>query len=202
MFDFGKVKEDKKLKFVGYGINDAVVVSDVQAGSSQNGTPFIQINVKYDGDEDKNSTTLKLYMSPKAQEISMRKILHLHQAMNKKELLSKMTAPTLEVLATKLKGMWVNRKFRLKLAGEEYVGVAPDGTPKTKVKLNIPFPPFAEPMNGMAETPAVTETKLTFDKSNKYDYKALDASALAAQATPVTSSEAFDSFPSDDSMPF
>jgi len=202
MFDFNKVKEIKKLKFVGYGINEPVVVNDVTAGESQTGTPFIQINVKFEGDDDKNSTTLKLYMSPKAQEISMRKIMHMHQGLNKLTLLKALNAADLASLAASLKGMWINRKFRLKLAGEEYLGVDQTGYPKTKVKLNIPFPPFVEAMTPNAEYGMVglsTDSKLMFDKSNKYDYKPLDGAIIANAEDKAMAS---DSNKEIDDMPF
>lgn len=201
MFDFNKVKEISPLKFVGYGVNEPVVVNDVISGESQAGTPFIQINVKFEGDDDKNSTTLKLYMSEKAQDISMRKILHLHQALNKKTLLNSLSSPTLASLASSLKAMWVNRPIRLKLSGEEYIGSDKDtGLPKTKVKLNVPFPPFAEALTMNAEYAKEAETKLTFDKKKKKDYK------------PITDAQVVDSIKSytpaggtpseNDDMPF
>ena len=201
MFDFNKVKEVSKLKFVGYGVNESVVVNDVTSGESQAGTPFIQINVKFEGDDDKNSTTLKLYMSPRAQEISMRKILHLHQSMNKKTLLNALNSATLADLAASLKALWINRTVRLKLAGEEYIGVDKDsGTPKTKVKLNIPFPPFAEAMTGNAEYPKMDKTKLVFDKGNKYDYKPIDEAQVGEAMKSYTPADGKPS--EDDGMPF
>ena len=179
-FNFGEVKERKQLSFVGYGVNDSVIITDVVSGATQTGTPFIQINVMFEGaDAAKDSTTLKLYMSPKAKDISMQKIMHIHQAVNKLELLKSRNMSTLEEVAMALKAMWINKKLRLKLTGEEYVGVDKEGAPKTKVKLNIPFAPFAEAMQPGAEFAIAVDTKLVFDKSNKYDYKPLDAPAQA-----------------------
>ena len=180
-FNFNEVKERKQLNFVGYDINDNVVVTDVVDGATQNGTPFIQINVMYEGaDATKDSTTLKLYMSPKAKDISMQKIMHMHQALNKLDLLKSRQMNTLQEVALALKAMWVGRKMRLKLTGEEYVGVDKEGNPKTKVKLNIPFAPFAESMQAGAEFAIAVDTKLVFDKSNKYDYKPLAAPTTQA----------------------
>ena len=176
MFDFNEVKETSSLKFVGYGVNNGVVVTDVTSGENQNGTPFIQINVKFKGADDKDSTTLKLYMSPGAKAISMKKLMHMHQSLNKLVHLKSRKFDTLNDISTGLKAMWVGREFRLKLAGEEYMGVDKDGLPKMKVKLNIPFAPFAEAAVHGAEFPAIADgdTKLVFTKSNKYDYAPYD----------------------------
>jgi len=205
MFDFNNIKETAGLKFVGYGINNNVVVTDVSAGENQNGTPFIQIQVKFDGAEDKDSTTLKLYMSPGAKDMSMKKILHMHQAINKLDLLKSRKFNTQQELAQGLKAMWMGRKFRLKLSGEEYMGVDKEGMPKIKVKLNIPFAPFAEACTQGAEFPMIADdaTKLTFDKSNKYDYKPFDPSAGGYSAAPQASTGGFaPSASTDDDMPF
>jgi hypothetical protein len=198
MFDFNNVKETNKLKFVGYGINEPVVVSDVTSGENQNGTPFIQINVKFKDDVDTNSTTLKLYMSQGALDISMRKIMHMHQALNKKELLTNLNAKSLDDLAGSLKAMWINKEFRLKLAGKEYIGVdKTSGEPKTKVRLDIPFPPFAEALTKNAEYAHAEKTALKFDKADKYDYKTLSPSEIAQFSAPKPGNTQ-----DEDSIPF
>jgi hypothetical protein len=188
MFDFSQVKDTPKLKFVGYGINAPVVVCDVTNGETASSTPFIQINVKFQEEtDDSKSTTLKLYMSPKAQDISMKKIMHMHQAINKLDVLKSLKSNDLASLAASLKAMWINRPFRLKLSAEEYVGTdMQTGEPKTKIKLNIPFAPFAEAMTPNAEFKSImndSDSALTFDKSNKYDYKPLDAASIPTQSS-------------------
>lgn len=179
MFDFNEVKEPStrgKLKFVGYGINEDVVVSTVTSGKAQTGTDFIEVKVKFKDAPDTESTTLKLYFTAKSTKISMEKIMHIHAAVNKMSLLATRKMGSLEEVASTLNTLWVNRPFRLKLTGEEWPGTDNNtGLPKTKVKLNIPFVPFAEPITALAEKPAikVEDTGLTFDKQNERDYKPL-----------------------------
>ena len=47
MFNFTEVTDAPKLSFVGYGINEPVVVSDIEVGASEKGTPNLAIKLKF-----------------------------------------------------------------------------------------------------------------------------------------------------------
>jgi hypothetical protein len=102
----------------------------------------------------------------------MRTILHLHNSVSKEGLLKAKNFNSNEELARFLDDNWRNKPIRLKLKGEEYLGQDRDGNPKVKVKIALPFAPFAEPMNGTAETPSVAKenSKLTFNKGSINDF--------------------------------
>ena len=173
MFDFNEIKEGRR--FVGFGINHSVTIVSVENGTSTNGVPFIQLNVKLTGDEDKNSTILKLYMSPKATNISMRKLMHINSAVGKIETLKKGKYEGIEDLALGLNHLWSDKKFRLKLFAEEYAGQDKDGNPKTKIRTTIPFTDFAEAIDPGADMHPIKDedTQMRFSKKNPDDYKRL-----------------------------
>lgn len=212
MFDFGQVKESSPvLKFIGYGKNESVVVVNTEHGLTNNNVPFIDIFVKFKTAEDKDKTKIKLYMSAAAAPRSMQKIMHLHQAVNKMANIQARSFSNLGEMSDALNSMWAGREFRLKLVGKEYVGVDKEGSPKVKVKVELPLPPFAEAMSGMGEKPMVTAdaSKLKFDKANKWDYAVLsaeDARKLAHPGGSVAPQPAGPSFDSPngltDDMPF
>jgi hypothetical protein len=190
MFNFTEVTDAPKLSFVGYGINEPVIVSNVEAGASEKGTPNLAIKLKFATEkDDSNSTTIRLWFSEKAKAIGMRKIMHIHKALGKEETLKNLQAETLDQLAAALKVMWANKPMRIKLTGEEYMGVDKEGKQKVKVRLNVPFPPFAEALTEGAEKPKVETTSLTFDKSNSYDYKPLDATQIPVEKPEVIGGE-------------
>ena len=116
---FKDVSVDKP-SFVGYGITDDVTIVNVEDGVSQNGNEFVQLKVKRTGDPDDNSTILKMYMSERAQGISMRKIMNIHRAVDKEDTLKSKSFGNTKELADGLNAMWSGRRFRLKLSASEY----------------------------------------------------------------------------------
>ena len=165
---------NKKLQFVGFGLNDNVVVTDVESQLNTNGKPFIRVKFKYADDATDNSTSINLYMTDAASPKSMEKIMHLHQAINKLVGIQSKTYENLEAMALDLKTMWANKPFRLKLQAAEYLGVDQAGKPKIKIRLGMGLPPFAESMNPYSEMTAIMEqtaSALKFDKGNRYDYE-------------------------------
>jgi len=185
-FDFKNVPEDKK--YVGYGINNSVTIISVESGVAPNEkkTPFIQINLKITGDTDDNSTIQKLYVTEKSQVITMRKIMAIHSAVNKLEILVDKNFESLDEMAKALNSMWSGRKLRLKLQAEEYLGTDKDGNPKTKYRTSIPMFDFVEAIAPGADMPVVADadTKLKFDKNNPNDFKRLDPSEAQPDVAP------------------
>lgn len=174
MFDFKDVSVDRP-RFVGYGINHDVTIVGVESGNSQKGTEFIQLKVKNTGDNDDNSTILKMYFSEKAEPITKRKILNIHSAVAKVDLLTSKTFSTTKELAAGLDAMWAGKRFRLKLQGSEYVIPNEEGKNALKTRTEIPISRFAEAIMGDAEKAPVADadTKLTWDKEDSYDFRRL-----------------------------
>jgi hypothetical protein len=174
MFNFENVSAERK-SFVGYGINNDVTIVSVESGKSQKETEYIQINVKNTGDDDDNSTILKMYLSEKARPITMRKIMTIHSAVRKIDALKAKSFNTLEDMANGLNDLWSGRRFRLKLQASEYLGEDENGTPKTKIRTEIPISHFAEAVDTGAEMYPIKDenTQLVFDKNDKWDYKRL-----------------------------
>jgi len=174
MFNFENVSAERK-RFVGYDINHDVTIVSVEDGVSQLGKKFIQINVKLTGDEDDNSTILKMYMSEKAEKITMSKLMTIHSAVRKVDTLKDKKFKTLEEMSKGLNELWKGRRLRLKLQAEEWMGEDDAGNPKVRIRTSIPMRQFAEAIDSGAEMPPIADadTKLVFNKSNKWDYKRL-----------------------------
>lgn len=196
-FDFNEVKERKS--FVGYGINHSVTIIGVENGLSTNGNPFIQINFKNTGDGDDNATIQKLYMSDRAKNITMSKIMTIHSAVAKIEQLKNQKFNSIEELTSGLNSMWSGRKFRLKLQASEYLGEDKEGNEKIKIRTEIPMRDFAEAIDTGAEMFPIKDedTQLKFDEKDKWDFKRYDG----APPTPKTDGGSEDSLKKDD-LPF
>jgi len=200
MFNFKNVSVDRP-SFVGYGINHDVTIVGVESGNSQKGTEFIQLNVKKTGDSDDNATILKMYFTIKAQPITMRKIMGIHAAVAKLELLKSKSFNSTKELADSLNAMWKGKRFRLKLQGSEYVLETEEG-PVIKTRTEIPMRNFTEAIMGDAERAPISDadTKLTFDKNDKWDFRRLSAEDLAKVGG--TPNETGNDSKKDDDLPF
>lgn len=176
MFNFKNVSVDRP-SFIGYGVHNDVTIVGVESGNSQKGTEFVQLTVKKTGDDDKNSTILKMYFTENAQPISMRKIMNIHSAVAKLDILQNKDFNSTKELAEGLDAMWKNKRFRLKLQGSEYITQNDEGKDIVKTRTEIPLSNFAEAIMEGAEKPVVTDetTKLTFDIKDKWDFRRISA---------------------------
>ena len=174
-FNDVKVSESKGLSFVGYGINNDVTIVKVESDSPEGKSPYIDIYFKNTGDSDENATRLREFLSEKAMPYTMKKILQLNNAIVKEEMLKSKSFTSPQDMAAGLTSMWAGKRLRLKLNGEEYMGIDKDGNDKVKTRVSIPMNFFCEAITPDAEFPQISDenSKLTFDKNNPYDYKAL-----------------------------
>lgn len=169
-FDFNEVKE--MGKFVGYGINHDVTIIGVKNGTSANGVPFIEISFKPTGEKDDNPTTQKVYMSDQAKNISMVKLMNIHQAVGKLDAIKGKAFNTVEELAAGLNSLWSGRRLRLKLSAREWLGEK-DGKPAIRVSSELPIRDFCEAIEPGGEMFPIkdADTQLVFDEQDKWDWK-------------------------------
>lgn len=135
------------------------------------------------------------YMSEKAVGRSLEKVKHLATKCIKADKLDKIEAESLEDYASQLNKVLKNKVLRVKFTGEEIEGK--EGKNNWD-KANIGLPPFAEATKDGAEYEPVSEedSKLKFDRNNKYDYKPLPVADFESNGNGVASSE------DDDDQPF
>jgi len=149
-----------------------------------NGKPFVEVELTTveamkEGKENA-SKKFQFYMSDAASVRSMEKIKHI---VTKVTTADKITSqPDIAAFTQMLNNITKGKSLRVKFSGEEYEY---NGEVKEAARINLP--PFAEAINQGAEYPPVADadTKLTFDKTNQYDFK-----KLAVNGTDVTTTAA------------
>lgn len=193
-FDFKEVKE--RSPFVGYGITNSATIVKVTNAVSQNGKPFIQVDFKVTGEKDETASSQKFYMSDGAKNISMVKLMLIHQAVGKLETLKSQPFNSVEELASGLNSLWSGRKLRIKLSAREYLGEK-DGEPVIKVTSEVPIRDFVEAIDPGAEMFPITDdkTQLTFDEKNKYDWKRYEGADAPTKSDTSGSAEKEDDLP-------
>jgi len=181
MFDFSKVKAQDGLDFIGYGINHETEVVKIESIAEEGKTPYISIYFKIPGQDDGKATRVNEYMSDKSAPYTMEKLIKINNCLCKKEALSTKQFAGVVDLASTLTELWANRKMRLKLSAEEYMGVDKEGNPKLKTRVLLPRFNFCEAtMPGAEHAPVAKEdSKLEFNKNDKYDYKRIAKEAPA-----------------------
>jgi len=201
MFDFKNISVDRP-SFIGYGVHNDVTIVGVESGNSQAGTAFVQLTVKKTGDDDKNATILKMYFTAKSQLISMRKVVNIHSAVAKLDILQNKSFASSVELATALDAMWKNKRLRLKLQGSEYITQNEQGEDIVKTRTEIPLNNFVEAIMEGAEKPVVSndDTKLTFNDKDKWDFRRLSEEDKAGVETTTDSTK--EETTGDDGLPF
>lgn len=144
--------------------------------------------------ENGKSAEPVFYMSEKAMGKSLEKIKHLATKCIKADKLDKIQADSLEDYASELFKVLKNKVLRVKFIGEEIEGK--EGKNNWD-KATIGLPPFAEATKDGAEYSAVSEedSKLTFDRNSKWDYKALPTADFESNGNSLASVEETDEEP-------
>ena len=144
--------------------------------------------------QDGKAAEAVFYMSEKAVGRSLEKVKHLATKCIKTEDLDKVEAESLEDYASQLNKILKNKVLRVKFTGEEIEGK--EGKNNWD-KATIGLPPFAEATKEGAEYTPVSEedSKLTFNRNNKYDYKALPVADFESNGNGTPASEENDEEP-------
>jgi len=180
----GTEGSDGKQKYIYPGVLKVHLIGATSGKSDDKGTPFIGFKfcteegyATTDKPEERPVRELKLYLTDNSFEYQRKKIIHLLTKFTKRENADKIAGETLEEYATataKLTNAIAEKKnhplVRMKFSGREY-----EANGETKTAPELGLPPFVEALIEGAEHEVVSDenTKLTFNKSNKYDYQAL-----------------------------
>ena len=175
-----EVSEERKSgsnqDYIYPGIKHAVTIHKVETGEAKTGTPFIELffHTKEKGVE--SSKGIKLYITAKTADNVLVQLMHMAtKVMTRKEFNEELDSTNVKTLAESFGAMMKGQFFRMKFNGQQYVNAAGDVRDNAKIPYS---PEFAEAIQGGAEYEAVSDedTKLTFDKTNQYDYKVLSES--------------------------
>lgn len=150
-------------KYLDAGINENVTFKGFTGHQPESGAPFLEATFGKVGMDEQSDTAIRIYMSPAAQGKSLQKVKHLLvDGMGADgTAVDAVVADTLETYATALnKFVKPTLAIRQKFTGEERQKSSGDGTTTRK---GLGLPPFVEPMT-------VKDTKLKYDKGNKYDF--------------------------------
>jgi hypothetical protein len=177
MFNLNEVKEGGNGNaglYIYPGVKE-VVVKGWTTGSSASGTPLVEVELvtleAFNAKTENASKKFSFYLSDKAKDASMSKIKHIVTKVTKEANIKAVS--TAQEFVDMLNFLTVNKSLRMKFIGEEY-----EYNGEIKSAARIGLPAFAEAINPGAEYEPVeaSATKLTFDKTNQYDYKTLVAS--------------------------
>lgn len=178
MFDLSEVKEGgnsgKADLYIYPGIRE-VVIQKWKKDKTQKGDPkitldLITVKAKEEG-VDATRTFNDFNMFGGSLEYSVRKIKHiLTKVVKESEITAK---EDLDDFVEMLNDLSRGKSLRMKFVGEEYINA--NGEVKEVAKIGLPE--FAEAIEEGAEYPVVSEadSKLVYDKNNKYDFKKLPA---------------------------
>ena len=172
LFNFGEVEERENVgggnsqKYIYPGIRHHVVIKDVKAGKNANNTPFIELIMYTKEGGPEAARSFNLYTSPGALPKTQEKLKHIATKVATLEEVE--AARDVEALRDLLKG----KSLRMKFIGREYK----NSNGELKERAEIGLAPFAEAIEEGAAYPVVSDedTKLTFDKTNQYDFQKLE----------------------------
>jgi hypothetical protein len=172
MFNLSEVKEGGNGNgslYIYPGVKE-VVIKGWGKGETPSGTPFVEVELvtleAFKAATENASKKFQFYMSEKAKDQSLAKIKHIMTKVVKEAEIKNASTP--QEFVDMLNGLSKNKALRVKFIGEEY-----EYNGEVKEAARIGLPTFAEAINTGAEYEPVTETKLTYDKNNQYDFKAL-----------------------------
>lgn len=199
MFNLKEVQEETRgnggsQTYIYPGIRHNVIIAKWAQGKSSLGTPFIAVHLVTKEGKEANvePKAFEFYVSPAAMEMSLQKIKHIVTKVTTVKAWESKEPANLEEMIEHLNDISKGESLRMKFTGEEYKNSAGD----IKEAARIGLPDFAEAIQEGAEHPPVADedTKLTFDKNNKYDFKKLETEA------PTPEDDVEES--SSDSLPF
>lgn len=176
-----------KSKYTTFGINEDITIGTIKGVKPENGSEFIDINLFPSWSAEEFSTSVRLYMSDKAKDKSMEKLVHLGTKITTRKEIDSIESTNIEDYGTKLNKMLNGGRIRLKLKGREYIKL----NGNKGVRLEFPFPSFAEPITDGAEYPAITlaNSKLRFDQENVYDYERLKPQTTLEETVKETTND-------------
>lgn len=187
MFNLSEVEEKSSGNgnlYIYPGIREVVINKWTHGKSANKGTPFIAVELttvegKAAGNVEPRS--FEFYVSEGAMKMSLSKIKHITTKITTEEKFASKNPADLEEMVEHLNDLTRGETYRQKFTGEEYI----NSKGEVKEKATIGLPDFAEAIQEGAEYPVVpaSESKLTFDKNNQYDFKKLPKDA---DATPNT----------------
>lgn len=177
MFNLKEVEEitgGNNQTYIRPGILHDVIISKWVKGESINKkTPYIglQLVTREGKKANIDPRQFEFYITEKSQSQSISKIKHIVTKVIKEEEFSSKSPNSIEEFVEHLNDISKGCSLRFKFAGEEYL----NSNNEIKTKALLGFPPFAEAINEGAEFEPVSdsETKLTYDENNKYDFKRL-----------------------------
>lgn len=176
MFNLSEVEEKTSGNgnlYIYPGIRDVVITKWTQGKSANKGTPFIAVNlVTVEGKKAGNvdPRAFEFYMTEGAMKMSLSKIKHIVTKITTEEKFASKNPADIEEMVEHLNDLTRGETLRMKFIGEEYE----NSNGEVKEAARIGLPEFAEAIQEGAAYPVVTETKLTFDKNNPYDFKKLE----------------------------
>lgn len=149
-------------KYLKMGINNNVVIGKLEGVEPESGSPYIDINFHLDGATEAEGKKVRFYLSEKAEEHSLKKIVHIATKVVSREIVDNIVSDDLKDYATKLGKLITGKKIdELLFSGRE----RNTGT-KTVTDLSFPLPPFARQKNS-------SDTPLVFDPNNQYHWEKL-----------------------------
>lgn len=160
-------------KYIYGGIYNDVVIKGVGHGTSTNkGTPYIEVTMYTSEGGPDTARSFQFYFTERAAEGSMSKLKHIATKIVTEGEWEAVQANTIEELAEALDALLRNQHLRMKFVVEQYV----NNNNEVKDGARIGFMPFAEATQPGAEHAPIADedTKLTYDKTNKYDFKPVD----------------------------
>lgn len=152
-------------KFIRPGIIENVVIGGIQAITSPNGKPYVEVLFYKDTATPEDGAKIRFYMTDATVKYSIKKLKHLATKVVSTEDFdaADKTAKTHEQFGENINKLLKGKTIRrMKFTGEEYVGT--DGNVKLRSSIGLP---------GFAEGADVTKSKLVFDETNQYDVKRL-----------------------------
>lgn len=177
-------------KYIYGGVYHDVNIGKVSADTTPNGTPVLNVEL-YTTEGGKDAAKeFPFYFSAKAAQMSKEKLKHIATKVVKASEFEAIEASNLNEYAEAVNDLLKGGRLRLKFIAEEYENS--NGEIKEAAKIGLA--PFAEATQEGAEYAPVTDedTELTFDKKNKYDFKALPKSASNEEEVGETANAAAD----------
>jgi hypothetical protein len=178
MFNLKEVSEEVKggsnQTYIYPGIRNQVIISKWVTGrSAKQETPFIgvQLVTKEGKEAAVDPKQFEFYVSPAAIDTSMKKIKHIVTKVTTAKIFESKEVNSAEELVEHLNEISRGGVLRMKFTGEEYL----NSNNEVKSAARIGLPEFAEAVNEGAEYEPISDenTKLTFDESNRFDFKKL-----------------------------
>lgn len=193
MFNLSEVEEKSAGNgnlYIYPGIREVVINKWIHGKSTNKGTPFIAVELttvegKAAGNVDPRS--FEFYLTDKTMKMTLSKIKHIVTKITTEEKFASKNPADEEEMVEHLNDLTRGETLRIKFTGEERLNA------KGEIKDNatIGLPDFAEAIQEGAKYPVVpaSESKLTFDKNNQYDFKKLpkDANTVPEQGMAVNS---------------